>query len=132
MAHKKTKTKAKKPSQTTKAFEVALAQQPPAERYLLRLFVTGTTPRSSRAIQNIRAICEEKLQGRYDLEVVDIYQHPEQAKPEQIVVTPTLVKSLPLPVRRLIGDLSNEERVLVGLDIVPHNAPKSPEHDGGA
>jgi circadian clock protein KaiB len=129
MAHKK---KTKRPSETTKAFEAALAQQPPAERYLLRLFVTGTTPRSSRAIQNIRAICEEKLQGRYDLEVIDIYQHPEQAKPEQIVVTPTLVKSLPLPVRRLIGDLSNEERVLVGLDIVPHNAPKPPEHDRGA
>jgi len=116
---KKRPGSAKKPSQATQAFEAALAQQPPADRYLLRLFVTGTTPRSSRAIKNIRAICEEKLKGRYDLEVIDIYQHPEQAKPEQIVVTPTLVRSLPLPVRRLIGDLSNEERVLVGLDLRP-------------
>jgi circadian clock protein KaiB len=103
----------------TEAFERALAAQPVAEHYRLRLFVTGTTPRSARAIQNIRSICEEKLQGRYDLEVIDIYQHPEQAKPEQIVVAPTLVKKLPLPVRRLIGDLSDQERVLAGLDIVP-------------
>jgi circadian clock protein KaiB len=103
----------------TKAFERALAAAPAAESYRLRLFVTGTTPRSARAIQNISAICEEKLQGRYDLEVIDIYQHPEQAKPEQIVVAPTLVKKLPLPVRRLMGDLSDQERVLAGLDIVP-------------
>ena len=96
-----------------------MPQPPAAEHYRLRLFVTGTTPRSARAIQNIRAICEEKLQGRYDLEVIDIYQHPEQAKPEQIVVAPTLVKRLPLPVRRLIGDLSDQERVLAGLNIVP-------------
>ncbi len=86
---------------------------------MLRLFISGTTPRSSRAIQNIRAICEEKLQGRYELEVIDIYQHTDQARPEQIVVTPTLVKKLPLPVRKLIGDLSDKERVLVGLDIRP-------------
>lgn len=104
---------------TTKAFEEALAAQPGAEHYLLRLFVTGSTPKSSRAIQNIRALCEEKLQGRYDLEVIDIYQKPEQAKPEQIVVTPTLVKKLPLPFRKIIGDLSDKERVLVGLDLVP-------------
>jgi len=101
-----------------KAFENALAERPDAEHYRLRLFVTGSTPRSCRAIQNIRAICEEKLQGRYDLEVIDIYQHPEQAKPEQIVVTPTLVKKLPLPFRKIIGDLSDGERVLVGLDII--------------
>ncbi len=87
--------------------------------YRLRLFVSGTTPRSARAIQNIRALCEEKLHGRYDLEVIDIYQHPEQIKPEQIVVTPTLVKKLPLPFRKIIGDLSDKERVLVGLDIIP-------------
>ena len=73
-------------------------RQPDAAHYRLRLFVTGTTPRSARAIQNIRALCEEKLHGRYDLEVIDIYQHPEHGKPEQIVVTPTLVKKLPLPV----------------------------------
>jgi circadian clock protein KaiB len=115
----------------TAAFEKALGSQPSADHYLLRLYVTGTTPRSARAIQNIRALCEEKLHGRYDLEVVDIYQHPEQATPEQVVVTPTLVKKLPLPVRRLIGDLSNAERVLVGLDIVPREIAK-PKKDGNA
>jgi circadian clock protein KaiB len=81
-----------------------------------------------RAIQNIRRICEKKLQGRYDLEVIDIYQHPEEVKPEQVVVTPTLVKKLPLPVRKLIGDLSDEERVLIGLDVVPRS-PK-PQTNG--
>ena len=100
-----------------KAFEDALSAEP-ATRYHLRLFVAGTTPRSARAIQNIRAICEDNLQGRYDLEVVDIYQHPEQINPEQIVVIPTLVKERPLPLRKMIGDLSNKEQVLIGLDIV--------------
>ena len=80
----------------TKAFEDALAAEPDAH-YRLRLFVTGTTPRSGRAIQNIRAICEDNLQGRYDLEVIDIYQHPEHVKAEQIVVTPTLVKQPAAP-----------------------------------
>jgi circadian clock protein KaiB len=110
--------KHKKAMGATEAFEKALGATPSARRYSLRLFVTGTTPRSVRAIQNIRAICEERLHGRYDLEVVDIYQHPEQAKPDQIVVAPTLLKSLPAPVRRLIGDLSDEARVLAGLDLV--------------
>src|SRR5690242_7317854 len=108
--------KRKKSVSQTEDFEKALQAKAEGERYLLRLYVTGTTPRSTRAIQNIRAICEEKLQGRYDLEVIDIYQHPEQAKPEQVVVTPTLVKKLPLPMRRLIGDLSDIESVLVGLN----------------
>ncbi|HTP24037.1 MAG TPA: circadian clock KaiB family protein [Anaeromyxobacteraceae bacterium] len=108
-----------KPQDDTKAFEAAMAAQPDAAHYRLRLYVSGTTPRSARAIQNIRALCEERLHGRYDLEVIDIYQHPEQIKPEQIVVTPTLVKKLPLPFRKIIGDLSDNERVLVGLDIVP-------------
>jgi circadian clock protein KaiB len=108
-----------KPRDDTKAFEAALAAQPDAAHYCLRLFVSGTTTRSARAIQNIRALCEERLHGRYDLEVIDIYQHPEQIKPDQIVVTPTLVKKLPLPFRRIIGDLSDKEKVLVGLDIVP-------------
>ena len=121
--------KRKKPENEAAAFERALRTQPAAEQYLLRLYVTGTTPRSARAIHNIRAICEEKLQGRYELEVIDIYQHPEQAK--QVVVTPTLVKSLPLPVRKLIGDLSDAERVLVGLDVLPRSAPE-PQGDGDA
>lgn len=123
--------KRKKPADETAAFEKALAARPPAQHYLLRLYVTGTTPRSARAIQNIRAICEEQLRGHYDLEVIDIYQHPEMAKPAQVVVTPTLVKQLPKPVRKLIGDLSDEERVLAGLDLVPHPDPK-PAKDGDA
>jgi circadian clock protein KaiB len=116
----------------TRAFEKALAGEPDAAHYRLRLFVSGTTPRSARAIQNIRALCEEKLQNRYELEVIDIYQHPELVKPEQIVVTPTLVKKLPLPVRKIIGDLSDNDRVLVGLDIVPREVPaKRPGNDRG-
>jgi circadian clock protein KaiB len=89
----------------------------PAEPYLLRLYVTGMTPRSAEAIARIKAICEEHLAGRYDLEVIDIYQHPTLAKGEQIVATPTLIKKLPLPLRRIVGDLSNKERVLLGLDL---------------
>ena len=86
-------------------------------KYVLRLYVTGMTPRSSRAIATIKSICEEHLDGRYDLEVIDIYQHPMLARDEQIVATPTLVKKLPKPLRRFIGDLSDEERVLFGLDL---------------
>jgi len=93
------------------------ARQPAADRYVLRLYVTGMTPRSTRAVENIRTICEEHLQGRYDLEVVDIYQQPALAKGEQIIATPTLIKKLPLPLRRVIGDLSSRERVLLGLDL---------------
>jgi circadian clock protein KaiB len=96
-----------------------LAEDPKPAHYRLRLFVTGTTPRSARAIQNLRTICESYLSGRYDLEVIDIYQHPEHVKAEQIVVTPTLVKQFPLPLRKLIGDLSDTERVLDALDIAP-------------
>jgi circadian clock protein KaiB len=106
----------------TRAFEDSLRAEPAAQ-YHLRLFVAGSTPRSARAIQNIRAICEDNLRGRYDLEVIDIYQHPEQIKPEQIVVIPTLVKEQPLPLRKMIGDLSNKEQVLIGLDIVRHRLP---------
>ena len=110
----------------TAAFEAALAAQPGAEHYVLRLFITGSTPKSALAIQNIRALCDERLRGRYDLEVIDIYQHPEDVKPEQIIVTPTLLKKLPLPLRKIIGDLSDKQRVLAGLDLVPirqHPAP---------
>jgi circadian clock protein KaiB len=94
----------------------ALAQGPP---YVLRLFITGTTLRSSRAIANLRRVCEERLHGEYDLEVVDIYQHPAAAQEYQILAAPTLVKMLPLPLRRIIGDLANEERVLAGLGLSP-------------
>ena len=89
------------------------------EKYVLRLYVTGMTPRSVRAIENLRAICEEHLQGRYDLEVVDIYQQPTLAKGEQIIAAPTLIKKLPAPMRRVIGDMSSKDKVLLGLDIKP-------------
>ncbi len=122
--------KRKKPTDDTRAFEKALGQPLPAERYLLRLYVTGTTPKSARAIKNIKAICEEKLAGRYELEVIDIYQQKEGIKTDQIVVAPTLVRTLPLPVRKLLGDLSDRERVLVGLDIIPTTKDSAPAGGG--
>jgi circadian clock protein KaiB len=87
------------------------------EKYLLRLFVTGITPQSSRAIANLKKICEEHLKGRYDLEVIDLYQQPELAKEEQIIAAPTLIKKLPLPLRRIIGDMSSADKLLIGLDL---------------
>ncbi len=86
-------------------------------QYVLRLYIIGNTPQSTRAITNIRKICEEHLEGRYELEVVDIAQHPILAKGEQIIAAPTLIKKLPLPLRRFIGDMSHTERILVGLDL---------------
>jgi circadian clock protein KaiB len=97
-----------------------------SQRYVLRLYVTGMTPRSIRAVQNVRAICEQHLRGRYDLEVIDIYQQPTLAKGEQIIAAPTLIKRLPLPLRKIIGDMSSTERVLLGLDLQP--SPPTP-HD---
>ncbi len=90
---------------------------PRGEHYVLELYVVGTTPHSMRAIVNIRKICEEHLRGRYDLEVVDISRHPSRAKEEQIIAAPTLIKKLPAPLRRFIGDLSQTERILLGLDL---------------
>lgn len=108
------------------AFENAIAADP-EEQYILRLYVTGTTPRSLRAIQNLRKMCEVNLPGRYQMEVVDIYQQPDEAQSSQIVVTPTLIKALPLPARRLIGDLSNLDRVLISLDIVSSRTDDPPK-----
>jgi circadian clock protein KaiB len=85
------------------------------------LYITGTTARSLRAIANIKNICESHLKGRYQLEVIDIYENPSLGKGEQIIASPTLIKKLPLPLRRFIGDLSNTERILLGLDIQPGN-----------
>jgi circadian clock protein KaiB len=87
--------------------------------YLLRLYVTGTTGKSVRAIQNVRRICEEHLKGLYDLEVIDLYKNLPLARGDQIIAAPTLIKRLPAPLRRLIGDMSDEQRVLVGLDLRP-------------
>lgn len=87
------------------------------EKYVLRLYVAGMTPNSLRAIDNLKKVCEEHLKGRYDLEVIDLYQQPVLAKGEQIIAAPTLIKKLPLPLRKVIGDMTNVERVLVGLDL---------------
>ncbi len=103
---------------STKAFERAL-QKSKNEKYLLRLYVAGTTPRSLEAVTNIKRICEEHLHGRYDLEVVDIYQQPTLAKGEQIIAAPTLIKKLPFPLRKFIGDLADKEKILLGLDLRP-------------
>jgi circadian clock protein KaiB len=100
-------------------FEKAAAKNEDNAKYVLRLYVTGLTPRSQAAITNIRALCEEYLKGRYALEVIDIYQRPTLAKDEQILAAPTLIKKLPLPIRRLVGDMSRQERVLLGLDLRP-------------
>ncbi len=88
-----------------------------SRNYVLRLYVAGMTPRSTMAIANIRRICEENLKGRYQLEVFDVYQQPKLAKEAEIVVAPTLIKKLPLPLRTLVGDMSNEKNVLLGLDL---------------
>ena len=93
--------------------------RPRGPRCELRLYVAGMNPRSSRAISNIKSICEEHLKGRYDLQVIDLYQHPVLAEGHQIVALPTLIKKLPPPLRRMIGDLSDRERVLIGLDLRP-------------
>ena len=102
------------------SFERALSQRNGEEagkRYVLRLYVTGMTSRSVAAIENIKLICEEHLRGRYELEIIDVYQHPNLADDEQIVAAPALIKKLPLPLRRFIGDMSQTERILLGLDL---------------
>ena len=88
-----------------------------AQSYVLRLYITGATPRSTRALQNVRRICDQYLPGRYDLEVIDVYQQPTLAQEEQIIAAPTLIKKFPLPLRKIIGDMSIEGRVLLGLDL---------------
>lgn len=105
-----------KPRDSAQAFEQALSSLR-TPTYVLRLYVTGLTPQSARAIANVKKICEEHLQGRYELEVIDLYQHSHLAEGEQIIAVPTLIKKLPLPLRRMIGDMSNTERMLVGLDL---------------
>ncbi len=116
-AHRKTGATAK-PSPTS-AFEKMLQKTAHRERYELKLYVSGASPRSGQAIANVRSLCEEYLPGRYDLEVIDIYQQPAVAVSEQIVAAPTLIKKNPPPFRRMIGDLSNRDKILVALNLVP-------------
>jgi circadian clock protein KaiB len=98
--------------------------------YVLRLFVTGTSPRAEIAVANLRRICEQELQGRYELQVIDVLEQPQLAEDEKILATPTLIKQLPPPLRRVIGDLSDKEKVLLGLEVRPSALTDSdPEHD---
>lgn len=116
---KESSTPGKKAAKSKKEeFESAIAGND-EDFYVLRLYVVGQTPRSTQAIANIRKICDEYLQGRCDLQVIDLYQQPVLAKGEQIIAAPTLIKKLPTPMRKFIGDLSNIERILVGLDLRP-------------
>jgi circadian clock protein KaiB len=101
-----------------KELEDALKERETGQ-YVLRLYVAGLNRISLRAIENLNKICEEHLQGRYELEVIDIYQQPVLAQGEQIIAVPTLIKQLPLPLRRFIGDLSQTEKIIVGLDLKP-------------
>ena len=94
-------------------------RKPKSKEYVLRLYIAGTTSKSARAVANIKEICEGSLKDRYDLEVIDIYQQPVLVKGEQIIAAPTLVKKLPLPLRKFIGDMSDTERIFVGLDLRP-------------
>lgn len=98
------------------AFEDAIKKSQ-SNDYRLRLYVTGATSKSLRAIQNIKRICEQHLKGRYHLEVIDVYQQPTLTKGDQIIAAPTLIKSLPEPLRKFIGDLADTERILLGLDL---------------
>jgi circadian clock protein KaiB len=91
--------------------------------YILKLYVTGKTPRAEKAIANLRRICEEELRGQYELNIIDVLEHPQLAEDEKILATPTLIKRLPPPLRRVIGDLSDKEKVLLGLDVWPDTTP---------
>jgi circadian clock protein KaiB len=95
-------------------------------KYLLTLYVTGTSPRTKIAIDNLDRICKQELDGQYELEIVDVLEHPQRAEDERILATPTLIKELPPPLRRVIGDLSDKEKVLLGLEVRSNNsAPPS-------
>jgi circadian clock protein KaiB len=111
----------KKGTTSTNEFEKAAAKRDGA-KCVLRLYVTGMTPKSTLAIANVQKLCEEHLAGRYELKVIDIYQQSTLAKEEQIIATPTLIKKLPLPLRKLIGDMSDTESFLVGIDLKPRNS----------
>jgi len=111
------KKKKSKVKSSTKEFGLKMSELSKG-KYVLRLYITGATNRSIFAIKNLKKICEEYLEGRYELEVIDLYQKPSLAKDEQIIAAPTLIKKLPLPFRRIIGDMSDKEKVLMGLDLI--------------
>ena len=92
-----------------------------SDKWILRLYVAGQTPKSITAFNNLKLICEEQLMGKYKIEVIDLLKNPQLARDNQILAVPTLVRKLPIPVRRIIGDLSDKQRVLVGLDLIPNS-----------
>ena len=100
------------------AFERAVEERD-KQKYVLRLYVAGISPRSEQAIRSVKEVCEKHLKNRYVLEIVDIYQHPEAVKDGQVIAAPTLIRKLPLPLRRLIGDMTNQEKLIIGLDLRP-------------
>jgi circadian clock protein KaiB len=101
----------------------------PLSTYLLKLYVTGTSPRTEVAIANLRQICEAELHGEYELQIIDVLEHPQLAEDERILATPTLIKQLPPPLRRVIGDLSDKEKVLLGLEVRRQTAAPKPQPD---
>ena len=105
-------------------FENALTAEKRGDKYILRLFVAGINPKSRRAIENLTEILEENLKDQYELEIIDIYQQPIFAKEGQIIAAPTLIKELPPPLRRFVGDLSNKEKLLLGLELKSKNDKK--------
>jgi circadian clock protein KaiB len=100
------------------------------DKYLLKLYVTGSSPRAEVAIANLRAMCEQELRGQYRLEIIDVLEHPQRAEDDKILVTPTLIKQLPPPLRRVIGDLTNKEKVLLGLEVRRDTRDSGQERDG--
>lgn len=118
--------KRKKEESAMEALKHAADDQSKAT-YVLTLYVAGMTRRSAAAIQDVKQFCEENLKGRYELQVIDIYRHPELAHEKQIIAAPTLIKSLPLPLKRLIGDMANRDKVLVGLDVKPMDGDEKNE-----
>lgn len=104
--------------QATEVFEEALKEKAlKRAKYILRLYVTGSSHRSLQAVYNLKKLCEEYLPDDYDLEVIDIYKDPQAAREEQIIAAPTLVKKLPRPIRKFVGDMSNTQKILVGLEV---------------
>ena len=103
-------------------------------KYILTLYVTGTSPRTRVAIDNLNRICKQELDGRYELEIVDVLEHPQRAEDERILATPTLIKQLPPPLRRVIGDLSDKNKVLLGLEVLSEmrTSPSSSSTSNGA
>jgi circadian clock protein KaiB len=109
----------KKSGELTEAFVARISADNGYRTYVLRLYVAASTARSQHAIQNNKRVCKDHLVGRYDLEVIDIYQQPQLAESVQVIAVPKLIKKLPDPLRKFVGDLSDEDRILVGLDLIP-------------